>query len=453
MKMTSFEKRAVFSLSTIMSLRMIGLFMALPILSSYASTHFANSSAFLIGILVGIYGLPQALLQIPFGILSDKFGRKPLIFIGLLIFIAGSLVCFLAPSIYWMILGRALQGAGAIGSTILAMIADLTREEQRSKSMAIVGISIGFSFTIAMFLGPLIVDLSSINNLLLLTMGFRLLALRVLLITPTPQKSFRHLDTEPGLKSFFKLLRMPELTKLNLGIFILHAVFTASFVIIPIQLKQLVVVNQWCIYLPTLIIASILSLICIGLAERKQQLKFYYLGGIIMLVIAQSFLWMGSKQISLYVIGLGLFFFGFSLLEAFLPSLISQAAPITRKGTALGIYSCSQFLGIFVGGLFGGWLFGQFGFAGAYLFCLSLILAWLVVAYFMQPPSYLTTLLLRISVQHQINWESIAMQLRALPGVIELQFIPEDSLAYIKLKRSTAKNVDFIRLKEQLQSE
>ena len=454
MKMTTSEQRAVISLSTIMSLRMIGLFMALPVFSIYA-LKLTGATPILIGLATGIYGLTQAFFQIPFGFLSDHCGRKPIILSGLLIFIIGSLICGMAHSIFTVIIGRSLQGAGAVGSTILAMIADLTREEKRTFSMAIVGMMIGISFAIAMFLGPTLVPSISLSGLFFLAALLGCIAIVLLFtITPTPTTLHWHRDTEPELKSFFKLLISPELAKLNIGIFILHTIFTASFVIIPIYLDHFAMLSanqQWKIYLPTLIIAFTVSFFCINQAERKHQLKLYFVGGIVILAGAEFLLLMASNII-LIAIGLCLFFAGFSLLEAFLPSLISRTAPLARKGSALGLYSCAQFLGIFVGGLSGGWLYGKFGFSIVFLYCIGFILLWLVVAYFMQPLRYFITHVLRLLPQQQADREILIAKLRTIPGVIEINVVAEDDLIYLRIEQSSLHHPDFIRLKEQLQS-
>jgi MFS family permease len=382
-KMTRTELCAVLSLSSIMSLRMIGLFMVLPVFTLYAS-QLAGATPTLIGLAMGIYGLAQALLQIPFGAISDRVGRKPIIAVGLLIFSLGSLLCAIAHSIELMMLGRALQGAGAVGGTILAMMADLTREDQRTKSMAIAGITIGASFMIAMLIGPILAGWFGVSGLFYLaaTMGILTIAL-LYLVVPNPTDTHWHADTEPELYSFLQLLVMPQLAKLNSGIFILHAIFTASFVVIPISLQRyagLAADHQWQLYAPALLIAFVISLACIGMAERKKQVSGYFIGGILVIACAQVILWASATNLILMASGLCLFLAGFSLLEAFLPSLISRAAPRTCKGSAMGIYSCSQFLGIFAGGALGGWLYGQFGFSGVHLFCLFLSLCWLIIA-------------------------------------------------------------------------
>ncbi len=452
-KMTQTERRAVISLSSIMSLRMIGLFMVLPVFSLYAK-QLPGSTPTLVGLAIGVYGLAQALFQIPFGILSDHFGRKPVIVIGLTIFIAGSIIAGLSHSMTTMIIGRALQGVGAVGSTIMALMADLTREDQRTKAMAIAGITIGFSFSVAMLLGPILTKWMTVANLFLIASCFGAAGILILWQSvPTPLVSTWHRDTEPELKSFLKLLTSPDLLTLNAGIFILHAIFTASFIVIPISLyhfANLASSQQWVLYLPTLLAAFVLTMICIGMSERKQQLKPYFIGSIIALGISELMLWIFPGSMIFTAAGLCLFFTGFSMLEAFMPSLITRTAPAARKGSALGIYSCSQFFGIFAGGVLGGWLYGKFTFSGVYLFCVILSLFWLALAFLMQPPRFLVTRMWKVAPSQQSNWDSIAASLHLLPGMVEITFIAEDGIAYLKMERTTAKASDFLRLQEQV---
>lgn len=391
-KMTATESRAVLSLSSMMGLRMIGLFMVMPVFSLYAQ-QLQGSTPTRIGLALGIYGLAQALFQIPFGMLSDRIGRKPIILIGLLIFVCGSIIAGCAHSIYLMIIGRTLQGIGAVGSTILALMADLTRENQRTKAMAIAGITIGFSFSLAMLLGPLLTKWMPVNDLFFVAAFFGLIGILILYTSvPSPTTAHWRRDTQPELKAFINLLLTPELAKLNFGIFVLHAIFTASFIVIPINLLQKIGLEanqQWKIYLPSLLLAFVLTLFSVGLAEKYKQIKPFFLGGITALALSECLLWVASDQIALTAASICLFFIGFSLLEAFLPSLISRTAPIERKGSALGIYSCSQFFGIFIGGALGGWIYGQFSFSGVYLFCITLAFFWLIIALSMQPPRIL----------------------------------------------------------------
>ncbi len=388
-KMTPAERRATISLSFIMGLRMIGLFMVLPVFALYA-TGLEGSTPMLIGVSMGIYGLFQAIFQITFGSLSDRIGRKPAILIALIIFAIGSILAGSAQTINMMIAGRALQGIGAIGSTTLALLADLTREDQRTKAMMISGISIGFSFTLAMLAGPLLAPWLSVGEMFYLAAVMAALAAIILFIyVPSPAHSVWHGDTEPEIKSFLSLLFVPELGRLNLGIFTSHAIFTASFIAIPMALHQSIGLgasDQWKIYLPALAAALVLSVIAIGLAERRKQVKKFFLLGILTMSISMMILWLGMNSITASIVGIALFFAGFSLLESFLPSLVSRTAPAANKGSAMGIYSCSQYSGIFAGGILGGWLFSHFQFNGVYSFCIGFTLLWFFIALPMREP-------------------------------------------------------------------
>lgn len=453
--MTPTERRATISLSAIMGLRMIGLFMVLPVFSLYASS-LDGATPMLIGIAMGIYGLSQAIFQITFGILSDRIGRKPAILTSLIIFAAGSLIAGSAHSIDMMIIGRTLQGIGAVGSTILALMADLTREEQRTKAMMAAGMTIGASFSVAMFLGPILTKWITVGELFYIAAALAAVAAAVLYIyAPTPVTLRWHRDTEPEFASFMRLLTEPQLARLNTGIFILHAIFTASFVVIPISLHQntgLATNQQWEIYLPALVMALILSMICVGFAERKQQIKQYFLAGVVTLLIAEIMLWGCVHTALAATVSIGLFFAGFTLLEAMLPSLISRTAPASCKGSAMGIYSCAQYSGIFVGGVLGGWLYGQYHFSGVYLFCVTLALFWTILTLFMRQPRYLVTQMIRVTPAQQSSWSAFAAKLKLISGMVEVTLVMEDSLAYLKMERKTTKDPDFIRLKEQLQS-
>jgi MFS family permease len=390
-KMQPIERKAAISLATIMSLRMLALFMVLPAFSLYAH-NLIGATPLLIGLAMGIYGLTQGIFQIPFGMLSDHFGRKKIITLGFIIFAIGSLIAATSHTIWGMIIGRSLQGTGAVGSTIIALLADLTRENQRTKAMAITGATIGFSFSIAMILGPLLTAWISIPGIFWLAVILSSLAI-ILLFTwvPHPTANLWHADAEPEPKQLIHILLEPALARLNGGIFLLHAIFTASFVILPISLQNLAGLHgneQWLLYLPTLLLAFILSIPCIIIAEKKHSLKTFFLAAIVILGIAELLLWFFAHSLLISALSLLLFFTAFSILEAFLPSLVSKTAPPQRKGTALGIYSCSQFLGIFIGGTLGGWLYGAFGLTDVYLFCVILTGLWFAIAFGMKKPQY-----------------------------------------------------------------
>ncbi|EKD53772.1 MAG: hypothetical protein ACD_60C00156G0014 [uncultured bacterium] len=391
--MNSTEKRAALTLASIMCLRMLGLFMVLPLFSLYAHG-LRDATPFLIGIAMGIYGLTQAIFQIPFGALSDHVGRKKIIALGLILFALGSIISAESRTIWGMMLGRALQGSGAVGSTIMALLADLTREKERTKAMAMIGITIGMSFSLAMLIGPLLNPWLHVNGIFWLAAFLSVIALFILAIyVPHPEKTVWHADAEPERHSFKLILKHKELMRFNISIFLLHAIFTASFVVIPISLQTIAGLSanhQWILYLPALLLAFICTIPCIVLAEKKHLLRQFFLFAILMLGMAELLLWFFADSISLSMISLFLFFTGFSTLEAFLPSLVSKTAPIKRKGTALGLYSCSQFLGIFAGGLAGGWLYEVFGLTDVYLFCVILALLWIAIAFRIKNPQHQT---------------------------------------------------------------
>jgi MFS family permease len=383
MKMNTLEKRASWSLAAVMSLRLLGLFMVLPLFSLYAH-QLQGATPFLIGVALGIYGLTQGILQIPFGMLSDHFGRRKIITLGLILFAIGSIIAALSHDITTMILGRALQGTGAVGSTIMAMIADLTRPEQRTKAMAIAGMTIGMSFTLAIMLGPLFTTWLSVPGLFWVATGMSGLAILLLFtLVPTPTHCTFHQETEPDVAQFSAVFFHPFLSRLYASIFFLQAIFTATFVVVPISLDKMAGLashEQWYLYLPLMLTAFIVSIPMIIHAERKKQLKFYFTAAIIILGVAEFIWWLFAKNLFLSAMSLLLFLIAFSLLEAFLPSLISKSAPPSKKGTALGIYSCAQFLGIFVGGTLGGWLYGKISLNSVYLLCVIIVIIWVTMA-------------------------------------------------------------------------
>lgn len=386
--MTYTERQAVFSLSAIMALRMLALFMVLPVFSVYAA-HLAGATPILVGTALGIYGLTQALFQIPFGMISDYMGRKKIIFAGLLLFFIGSFFALITHSIWGMIIARATQGAGAIGSTIIAAISDLTAVTERSKAMAIVGMTIGTSFTLSFMLGPMIIPYLQVNGIFGLAALLSLIAMLVLLFL-VPRVPSIHNISRPTAREFVQLLIHKNLYPFYLGIFLLHAIITANFVVLPLSLQQktlLLIDKQWILYLPALLIAFVFTIPFIIVAEKKQRFRLFFLFSIILLGVSQIIFFTFSPHLIMMFFSLLLFFIAFSVLEAFLPSLISRTAPPLRKGTALGIYSCAQFLGIFVGGLGGGWLYGTFSLGSVYLFCSAIILIWLMLTKNIQNPN------------------------------------------------------------------
>ena len=387
--MTGAERRAALSLAGIFSLRMLGLFMIYPVFALYART-LPDATPFTIGLALGVYGLTQALLQIPFGFLSDRWGRKPIIAAGLVLFAAGSVLAALAHSMDGIIAGRLLQGAGAVGSAILALAADLTREQHRTKAMAVIGMTIGLAFGLAVVAGPVLYRWIGVPGIFWLTAGLALAGIGVLFgLVPQPVKSPVQEDAEAVPALFRRVLAHRELLRLDFGILAQHAILTASFLSVPLVLKAAGVEahDQWFIYLPVLVVSVLAMVPFIIVAERRARMKPVFLGGIAALALAQLLLLLAPGRLPLVLLALLLFFTAFNLLEASLPSLISRLAPPHAKGTALGVYSSSQFFGIFLGGALGGWLQGVWGVNGVFGFCALLAALWGLVALPMRPPA------------------------------------------------------------------
>lgn len=434
--MTPMEKRATLSLAGIYALRMMGLFMILPVLSLFTE-QMAGATPLLVGLAISIYGLSQALLQIPFGLLSDRYGRKKIIIFGLFLFAIGSAVAALSTTIYGVLAGRALQGSGAIAAVIMALVADLTQEVHRTKAMAMIGASIGISFGVAIIIGPVIAHFAGITGIFWLTAGLSLLAVLVLLFfVPNPQKGLTHRDAELIPSQIGKVLSHPDLLRLDYGIFVLHLMLTASFVVVPLLLRDAGLIQQkhWMVYLPVLVTSMAMIIPFVILAEKKRQMKKVFIGAIAVLVVADTGLAGFHENLNGLVASLWLFFCGFNLLEASLPSLISKTAPADLKGTAMGAYSTAQFFGAFAGGACGGWLYGEFDASAVFLFAAAMALSWIVVAFFMTPPRYLSSLLLSLeSVQDHQAADALTRQLLAIQGVDEVRLHFEERTAYLKI--------------------
>ena len=442
------QVRTVVSLALLYAFRMLGLFMVLPVLMLYG-TGYGGSSPFLLGMALGIYGLTQAILQIPLGLLSDIWGRKPVIFIGLAVFALGSLVAATASSIEGLIIGRALQGSGAIASAVMAMVADLTSEENRTKAMAAIGASIGLSFSVAMIIGPGIASLWGLSGVFSLSSVLALAGMLILLfLVPRPPKapaSHRDSGAVPALIS--NCLRNGELLRLNLGIFALHFVLMAAFVVVPRLLEQTYGVargHHWLVYLLLLGIAFIVMLPIVIFSEKRRKIKPVFIGAVAALVL--SLLMLGGAKLGMvtWFLTLLLFFTAFNLLEASLPSLVSKLAPAGGKGTAMGVYSTCQFLGAFAGAASSGWMLQSYGAAQVYMLAAAVVGVWLLFAVSMKPPKYLSSL--SVGVVGEFN---ATADILAVAGVEEALLVQEDELLYLKVDKRVFNEAE---LKQVLQA-
>lgn len=433
--LNSLERRAVGGLSAIFAFRLLGLFLILPVFALYAQ-ELEGQTAFLVGLALGAYGLTQALFQIPLGMLSDRFGRKPVIAVGLLVFCLGSIIAALSDSIAGVIVGRALQGVGAIAAVLLAMVADLTREEQRTKAMLLIGVTIGASFVAALLLGPVLGRLIGVRGIFWLTAVLALVGMLVLVLVPTPVRSAPHLETSALPSQFASVLSNGELLRLDVGVFVLHAVLTAMFVVVPLVLVDSVGLpshEHWWLYGGAMLVSLLVVVPAVTLGDRSRHLRGIIVAAVLALLLSQALLLRGQHSIAHMGIVLLLFFGGFNILEAELPALVSKAAPVDAKGTAIGLYSSFEFLGAFVGASVGGWLHGRYGTTAPFVFTLALLLLWLTIAFTMPAPKAVVTRVVRVGRQPPRAARALARELRAVRGVAEAIVIPEDGVAYLKV--------------------
>jgi MFS family permease len=383
--MTPEERRAGASLASIFALRMLGLFLILPVFSVYAKTLPGGDNLALVGFALGAYGLTQAFFQIPYGIASDYFGRKLVIVIGLLIFALGSFVAAWAPDMTWIIVGRVLQGAGAISAAVTALAADLTREEHRTKVMAMIGSSIGLVFALSLVGAPLLYGWIGMGGLFIMT-GVLALAAIVLLLKAVPPAPPPHGHEKLPLR---RVIFDADLLRLNLGIFVLHMVQMAMFVVLPHALVDyggLAAAAHWKVYLPAVLVSFAIMVPAIIAAERKDKMRPIFLAAVGLLVVVQGGLFLLHESLWVLALWLLLFFVAFNVLEATLPSLVSRTAPPAAKGAALGVYNTTQAIGLFIGGAAGGYIAQHFGDNAVFAACTGLVLIWLAVATTMNFP-------------------------------------------------------------------
>ena len=385
-RMSSDEKRAGVSLAAVFALRMLGLFLILPVFAIYAKELPSGNDVALVGIALGAYGLTQACLQIAYGAASDRFGRKPVIVFGLIVFVIGSFVAAFAGDIYIVIAGRVLQGAGAISAAVTALAADLTREQHLTKVMAMIGSSIGLVFAISMVGAPLLFVSIGMPGIFALTGILALLAIFVVIrVVPAAPAVPR----QPTWQSFVEVLAHRQLLRLNFGVFALHLMLTAMWVLLPAELIStggLPVAEHWKVYLPALLLSFVIMVPAIIVAERFSRMKLIFNAAIVLLLLVQFGFGLFSAGLYGLAFWLTLFFVAFNILEATQPSLISRIAPPHAKGAALGVYNTTQALGLFLGGVFGGVLAKYAGPGAVWAGGAALALVWLMLGLSMSMP-------------------------------------------------------------------
>ena len=432
--MNALERRSTFALSSIFALRMLGLFMIIPVFS-VAGQSYEYATPALIGLAVGVYGLTQAILQIPFSLIADRFSRKPLVVIGLLLFALGGAIAAMSDTIYGVIIGRAIAGGGAVSAVVMALLADVTREENRMKAMATMGMSIGLSFVVAFTLGPWLTGLVGISGLFWVTTIMGLAAIAMLLMVPKVTRHHRNFQ-QGYLIQLKQVLKMGELNRLHVSVFSLHLLLTAMFIYVPSQLIEFANIplasHGW-VYLPLLVISLFFAFPSIILAEKYRKMRGIFLTAIAGIIVGLLVLIFGFESKYILLTGLGIFFIAFNVMEALLPSWLSKVAPIQSKATAMGVNASSQFLGAFFGGTLGGQLLLLNDTSMGWSILTAVAIIWLLISFGLAQPRYLSSLVLSLPENRQTDeWTS---QLLSIHGIEEVVVMPEQQVAYVKVDK------------------
>ena len=440
--MNATELRASVSLASIYGLRMLGMFLILPIFAIYAEKLPGGENHLMIGLALGAYGLTQAIFQLPFGMASDRFGRKRVIYIGLLMFVVGSLVAGFAHDLATVILGRSIQGAGAVSAAVTALVADLTREEHRTKAMAMIGATIGVTFAMSLILGPVLNQWIGVPGIFLMTAVLAALAILVVkFVVPDPVVSSFHSDAEAKAGKLKDVLRDTQLLRLNYGIFALHAAQMAMFVVVPFAIKQTSGMDEnqhWMIYLPVLVLSFVLMVPAIIYGEKRAKLKQVFVAAIATMLFAQLAFASSIQHFWGIVFSLGAYFVAFNVLEASLPSIITKIAPADSKGTAIGVYNTTQSLGVFVGGAVGGYLSHYHGFASVFVFCSVLMALWLLFGLSMKAPPAVKSKMYHLKQISASKANTLAKKLAELPGVRETVVLADEGMVILKVDMQQA---------------
>ena len=376
--MNSKERLFALKVSLVMVTRMLGLFMLFPVMSVYATSDYSNTTPFLIGLAIGVYGLTQACLQIPFGYLSDRFGRKPMLLAGLSLFLLGSIVAASTENILFVVIGRALQGGGAISAVLMAFLADFVSEESRAKANAFVGFQIGLAFMLSLLIGPIIASSAGMSGVFWVIAGLSVVAVFIVLTFPSVKPvSYYKLSL-----SAFKEILNPQLMRLDFSVFCLHLILACGFIVMPLLLIEnniIAIEDNWQLYLPAIIISFVGMVPLIVASEKYKKTKLTLLLSIGLLIISQVLFFSLNLSMDVFLILLSLFFIAFNAVEAILPSLLSRTAGASKRGLAMGIFSTSQFLGTFIGGAIGGLIYDIFDLNSVFLLTIFMAIIWWLV--------------------------------------------------------------------------
>jgi predicted MFS family arabinose efflux permease len=442
-KMTPTELRATISLASIYGLRMLGMFLLLPIFAIYAEKLEGGNNHTLIGVALGAYGLMQVLLQLPFGMASDKYGRKNLIYIGLVLFAIGSVLAAVSTDIYMVIVGRAIQGAGAISAVVTALVADSTREEHRTKAMAMIGATIGLTFAISLVAAPLLNQWIGVSGIFWMTAVLSILAIAVVkYAVPDPAQSQFHSDAQAAPGKIKDVLRDKQLLRLNFGTFCLHGAQMAMFIVVPFALKETSGMSEnqhWQVYLPVLVASFVLMIPAIIYAEKYAKLKPVFIGAVVLMLIAQITFALNIHVFWGIVFSLFLYFVAFNVLEASLPSLISKMAPPAYKGTAMGVHNTAQSFGMFLGAVMGGFFSQKMGFSAVFIFCAVLMGAWLLLAFGMTPPPSVKTKMYHVGNFTTLQYQQLELAVKNIAGVVDATLIAQEHNLIVKINNQQTK--------------
>lgn len=445
--MNKLEQRTALSLAAVYAVRMLGLFMILPILPLYAE-RFEDATPFLIGLAIGVYGLTQATFQIPLGLMSDRFGRKKIIIGGLLVFAIGSVIAALSDNIYSIILGRAIQGMGAIAAATMALAADLTEENNRAKVMASIGMTIGIAFAVAMVVGPILDQWYGLSGIFWITACLALAGIAlVAFVVPQPKKIFHHRDAGVLGDYIIPALKNANLLRMNAGVFVLHMIMTANFTVLPLIFKNQIALesaSHWKIYLPVFGLSFIFAVPMIILAEKYQKIKPLLIGTVAALSLAQLGMATSSTTIWLLLLSFLMFFISFNFLEAVQPSLVAKYSGVNIKGTAMGVFSTSQFMGIFVGGIVGGSLVQHFGQSAVFIFGAVAALGWLALTISLPTPQFYKSRLLKLNNAMLVDGLATSAALNKVNGIKEVAISLEEGIAYLKVDNKVLDEADLL---------